>query len=320
MASPHVRFPLGPPTSGILGWFALACVAAPVPFAIVGVKSPVLFAVLVIATVASVSLAIAHRVRTRPRGWIVIHAWGIERIGLSRSSVRFADAFGITVLASQARRRALLAVTTPTQTRFIGVRLEGPSAAALLEHASIVADGDALAAHASTDDSMSAEGALALLRIVRERAPMAQRRLFLSGTRGERIVLDGAELRVEAPSAPPRRIDLHAPVEWRGFVFHEALGAAASIYQATWARQGTAELVFVAPLPTELLLSAKRTDGRDVSATRRVLQAMPDEPPPTHLRTGIERVFMLPVREALARAPRPARPAPKRVSSPDLGV
>jgi hypothetical protein len=150
---------------------------------------------------------------------------------------------------------------------------------------------------------------------LRERAPLAQRRLYLSGTRGERIVLDGHELRI----GTARKFDLDAPVEWRGFVFHEALGASASIYQATWVRQGASEVVFVAPLPTELLLSTRR-DAPSTSV-RRVLQATPEEPPPGELRTGIERVFMLPVREALARAPRPARPASsKRASSPDVGV
>ena len=163
----------------------------------------------------------------------------------------------------------------------------------------------------------------ALLRLVRERAPHAQRRLYLSGTRGERIVLDGASLTVRTGSdGAGKSFDLTAPLEWRGFVFHEAFGATASIYQATWVKQNGAELVLVAPLPTELLLAAPREPGGPpaLPSVRRVLQASPDEAPPANVRTGIERVFMLPVREALARAPRPSRSAAqKRASSPDLG-
>jgi hypothetical protein len=315
-----IRFPLGPRTSGVLGWLAVGCVLLPVPFAFA--RPAVLIAALVFATVASIGLAVAHRVRTRPHGWVIVHPWGLERSSTPSSTLRFAEPFGITVLASQARKQAILAMTTPTQTRFIGVRLEGPAVSALLEHASMVADGDVLAAHASADESMSAEAALALLRLVRERAPLAQRRLYLSGTRGERIVLDGPELVVGASA----RFDLSLPLEWRGFVFHESFGAAASIYQATWVRQGSSELVFVAPLSTELLLSANRSSGAPAprpasdARTRRVIAATTDEPPPRDLRAGIERVFMLPVREALARAPRIARPTPKRISSPDLGA
>ncbi len=325
--SASVRFPLGPPATNIFGWLAVTAVFVPVPFVW---ARPIWFqAAMVIAVAASIALAIVHRIRTRPRGWVVAHGWGLSRSSKKRPEqtvARYAESFGVTLLASQAKRRAILALTTPTQTRFIGVRLEGPSAGALLTHASIVADGDALTAHASDDGSMSADAALALLRLIRERAPNAQRRLYLSGTRGERIVLDGSELRVETRTKK-MAIDLLLPVEWRGFLFHETLGAAASIYQATWIRQGASEIVLVAPMPTELLVSASRNSpATPMTGARRVreaqlIQSNPDEPPPGDLRTGIERVFMLPVREALARAPLPARSAPpKRVSSPDLGA
>ncbi len=58
-----------------------------------------------------------------------------------------------------------------------------------------------------------------------------------------------------------------------------------------------------------------------VSRQKQILAPAPDDPPPGDLRTGIERVFMLPVREALAKAPRPSR-SPKRrhASTPDLGA
>jgi hypothetical protein len=286
----------------------MASVVLPIPFA----WSRHWIGALVVATIASLALAVLHRIRTRPRGWVVAHAWGIERVGggspRKRASVRFVDPLGVTVLASPASGRAIVAVTTPTQTRFIGVRLEGAAASALLAEASIVADGDALAAHAHEDDSMSSAAVLALLRLIQERAPRARMRLYLSGTRGERIVLDGPELHIDSADKT-RCFDLASPIEWRGFTFHETLGAATSLYQATWLRQGTSEIVLVAPLPSELL------------HVRGVAQPLADEPPLGELRTGIERIFMLPVRDALARAPRPARTAiPKRVSSPDLGA
>ncbi|HEY1960425.1 MAG TPA: hypothetical protein VGH28_32665 [Polyangiaceae bacterium] len=298
----------------MLAWLALASTVLPVPFVLA--PTALFVAAIVVSAALAIGLAVAHRLRTRPKGWIVADANGVRRKSAKKTDdlVRFDAPFGVTLLANQARRRALLAITTPTATRFAGVRLDGPAASVLLEDASIVADGDALAAHAADEDSMSAEHALAILRFVRERAPMARQRLYLSGTHGEQIVLEGAQLRVESPAAENRYFDLESPVEWRGFLFHEALGPAASIYQATWVRQGSSELVFVAPMPTELLLGARRAHAQ-------VLAPSEGEPPPGHLRTGIERVFMLPVREALAKAPRPSRaPLRKLPSSPDLGA
>jgi hypothetical protein len=325
MAVSEARFPLGPPASRTLAWLAIASVVLPVPF--LWAPAILFYASLLVTAILAIGLAIAHRVRTKPRGFVVVSSSGVERViaGKRDCIANLAEPFGVTVLASQARQRALLAVTTPTATRFIGVRLEGPldkeAAMMLLERASIVADGDALAAHASDEETLSAKDAVALMRIVRDRVPAALERLYLSGTRGERITLDGTELRVEA-SDKSRLFDLEMPVEWRGFLFHEALGPAASIYQATWIRQGSSELVLVAPMPTELLVTAsKSTPPRRLSQQQKLLAPAPDEPPPGDLRTGIERVFMLPVREALSRAPRPSRaPATRRASSPDLGA
>jgi hypothetical protein len=326
MAVSEARFPLGPPASRKLAWLAMASVAAGIVFlALPFFWAPaiVFHGAMVVTAVLAIGFAFTHRARTRPRGWVVADGQGVVRVvsGKRDGVAKFAEPFGVTVLASQARQRALLAVTTPSATRFIGVRLEGPSASLLADRASIVADGDALAAHASDAETLSAKDAFELLRIVRERAPAALNRMYLSGTRGERIVLDGSELRVESSiggAEKSRLFDLEMPVEWRGFLFHEALGEAASIYQATWIRQGSSELVLVAPMPTELLLSAV-TGARRLKQQKQLLSPAPDEPPPGDLRTGIERVFMLPVREALSRAPRPSRaPTTRRASSPDL--
>ncbi len=329
MAVSEVRFPLGPPASRKLAWLAIASVVLPAPF----VFAPAIFfhGSMIAAALLAIGFAIAHRVRTKPRGFVTVDAHRIDRViaGKRDRVANLAEPFGVTVLASQACKRALIAVTTPTATRFIGVRLEGPldreAVTLLLERASIVADGDALAAHASDAETLSAKDAVAFLRMVRERVPAALERLYLSGTRGERITLEGTELRVESSfggTDRSRLFDLEMPVEWRGFLFHEALGPAASIYQATWIRQGSSELVFVAPMPTELLLTAPTSNApRRLTQQQKLLTPAPDEPPPGDLRTGIERVFMLPVREALSRAPRPSRaPATRRASSPDLGA
>jgi hypothetical protein len=321
MAASEARFPLGPPASRAYAWVALSSILVPLPFWFA--PALVFYGAMAVAFVFGIGFALAHRVHTKPRGWVIADERGVSRITTAKRDgiAKFAEPFGLTLLAAQARQRALVAITTPTETRFLGVRLEGPAAALLLDRASIVADGDALAAHASDDDTLSAADALSLLRFIRERAPLAQDRLYLSGTRGERIVLDGTELRVEEAERS-RLFDLDSPVEWRGFLFHEALGPAASIYQATWIRQGSSELVLVAPMPTELLLTGKPQPASPASTRQKqLLSPSPDEPPPGDLRTGIERVFMLPVREALAKAPRPSRsPTRRHASSPDLGA
>jgi len=323
-SKPIARLRLGPPVSRWRRRVAVASMLLPVLF--VWAPPLVVYLSMAVAVVLVVGFEASHRRHTRSHGFVMVDGWGVSRVDLSgaRKLTRLAawtEPFGVTLLASQARGSALLAITTPSQTRFLGVRFDGPAAAALLMQSSVVADGDALAAHAPEEASLRAEDAIALLKVVRERAPQALHRLFLSGSRGERIVLDGPELRI----AKDRCFDLDSPLEWRGFLFHEALGPAASIYQATWIRQGACELVLVAPMPTELLLSTMREGAGNTKKTSRdaqLLQPNPDKPPPRELRTGIERVFMLPLREALARAPRASRNAPptRFSSSPDAGA
>ncbi len=328
-AGKATRLRLGPPVSRWRLRAALGSLVLPALF--LWAPPLVVYASMAAAVLAAIVLARSHRRHTRPHGFVLVDGSGICRIDLSSSSrslkhlASWSDPFGVTLLASQARGSALLAITTPKQTRFLGVRLDGPGALALLAQSSVVADLDALTAHAPAETSLSSEDAITLLRAVRERAPQALRRLFLSGSRGERIVLDGPELRVEKERSGIQ-VDLDSPLEWRGFLFHEALGPAASIYQATWIRQGASELVLVASMPTELLLGVKRDAGAATHTARlrdaQLLQANPDKPPPRELRTGIERVFMLPLREALSRAPRASRnPLPARLSSsPDMGA
>ena len=75
-----------------------------------------------------------------------------------------------------------------------------------------------------------------------------------------------------------------------------------SDYQATWVRQGTTELVFVCPLPS------------DASALG--LGRSSNHPPAREHCVAVDRLFMLPLRKAVEAAPRISRAgAPPRRSS-----
>jgi len=87
-----------------------------------------------------------------------------------------------------------------------------------------------------------------------------------------------------APSSP------HAAARSSSFAVAERRrrSSRAAVYQATWVRQGDAELVLVAPASGDL--------------------GGADEPPSRDLRLAVDRVFMGPLRRALERAPRASRP------------
>ncbi len=106
--------------------------------------------------------------------------------------------------------------------------------------------------------------------------------------------------------------------------------AAASVCQATWIRQGDVEVVFVAPLPADGAwmvdadMAVRAAGGgaavkRSIARDLRLIQASAGEAPPRDARHAIDRIFMLPLRRALDRAPRasrsvvpPSRPMPER--------
>jgi hypothetical protein len=273
---------------------------------------------LVLLAVAFVLVHVVIR-RGRTRGWVALTERGIARIDRSGKEVPLAswgEPFGVAVLANHARTHALLAFTTPHHTRFLAIRLpDGEADAALVREvfllAATVADADVI-----RDDgaALAPADAAELIRSIRARAPNAIGRIYLSGAADEDIVLEERELR-----CGQRTFDLRAPLEWRGFLFHESMGAVATVYQATWIRQGATELVVVAPLPPEISVGRQRDVRLHPSFLRdlKLMQATPDEPPPRELRFAIERVFMLPLRQALDRAPRASRPTapPSRLSS-----
>ena len=323
----EVRLPLGePPRRG--PFVALVVVTA---LAIAVIPWTLWAAPLaVLGIVLAWKLVRRHRALRAALPYITIHSWGVSRAD-AHGTLRLAawtEPFGVTVLSDHARERLLLAFTTVHQTRFVGVRLDATHAPRLIAGAATLADSDALSIH--VEASLSAEDAITLLRLVEQRVPQALRRILLSGARGERIVLDDRELRVDGPPTPEARsrrsFDLKLPLEWRGFLFHEAAGPVATIYQATWVRQGSSEVVLVAQQPPELArFGVGLGSGLDRSAVLRdlrLMQSLPDDPPPANLRLAIERVFMLPLRQALDAAPRAMRsPDSKtRTSSPDLGA
>ena len=266
----------------------------------------------------------ARPVAAPPVGWLAVDATGVVRSDAS-GSARLADwgtMFGVTVLANERRTRALLAFTTAEQTRYVGVRVdEGDRTAAaeaaareLFAQASTAAESDVmLGARGAGDAALGALDAARLLQALRGHASEALGRILLSDTHGGMVVLDGDALRIGE-----RVIDLASPLEWRGFMFFESAGQMSTIVQATWIRQGAIEVVLVAPLPAEVA-GVRRTLGGDVEAERaaardlRLMQAAPDVPPPPELRLAVERIFMVPLRRALDRAPRLVRtPAPRK--------
>jgi hypothetical protein len=286
------------------------------------IASPLLgLAALGLVVVAVILLHVILQ-RMRTRGWVVAGSRGIARLdrsGKETALARWSEPFGVAVLANHTRTSCLLAFTTPRHTRFLQVRTtaksgqrEDPNASrAVLALASTVADADVMR---ETGAALSPSDAAELLRTVREHAMPAMGRIYLSGAGGESIVLEGRELR-----CGDRVFDLRAPLEWRGFLFHESMGSIATVYQATWIRQGGDEIVLVAPLPPEISVGRRRDVSLQPALLRdlKLMQSTPGEPPPRELRLAVERVFMLPLRQALDRAPRASRPTnPARLSSP----
>jgi hypothetical protein len=323
-ATQIVRLTLGGPSDRHDSWRAIApALGLPTAVALAVPAIPLwirLVLVTAIVTGTLLGLALRPRPARRTRRWVTIDAQRITRTDEQLETViaSFDAPFGLTVLSNHARTRALLAFTTPSHTRYLPVRIDGPEEVARLREvlagASTVSDSD-VALAGDESDALSASAALRLVQLVSQRAPAAQGRVYLTDPRGNAVVLDGEELRLGE-----RTVDLTSPLEWRGFMFHETLGHMTMIYQATWLRQSAVELVLVASMPSEITSwmvgKATRPVGqvtRDSLVQRalvrdlRLMQSLPDLPPPREQRVAIERLFMLPLRQALDRAPRAAR-------------
>lgn len=292
--------------------------------------------------IVSLSLAVRLHARRKPsrvRGKraLVVEGASVGFIpGQPRASrktvLRLDRPFGLTLLCNPSQVRIVLAVTSADRTLFLGATLspfEEGKLASLSSRACTVSDDDPVLAAMGPDDrpfELPFRDLIEFWRLLAQWDRRATSRCVLSGARGQEVVLEEDELRVGR-----QRFDLRAPLEWRSLWFEEAiarrtLGAsdsdahsitagASAIYQATWVRQGASEavLVAIAPFPSAAFFRTGfvfgDTEGLPPARARdlRLLQSMPEAPPPKELRVGIERTYMLPLRIALERAPS-ARP------------
>jgi hypothetical protein len=276
---------------------------------------------------AAITTRMLGRRRQPPHGWLVLDDAGLHRVDRAgqRTLVTWEEAFGLTVLASADRATLLLALTSPRATRYLPAAVrnaeDASAAPTLLERATTAAASDL---RADDESALSAADAERLLAHIERRCPSSLERAYLSDATGQAVVLDRGELRVGS-----RRIDLTAPLEWRASLFQERGAHTASVCQATWVRQGDVEIVLVAPLPADGSWMgdadvAVRAAGcgpmakRGVARDLRLIQASASDAPPREARHAIDRVFMLPLRRALDRAPRasriagaPSRPMPE---------
>jgi hypothetical protein len=246
-------------------------------------------------------------------------AGGVTRVTPNgkKSLVRWETPVGISLLASYGRPTALLAFTTATETRYVPARIDERTEAddELFARIAVLADLD-LVDGVAHDASLSASSAADLIRVLERRQRGALGRAFLSDGVGTPIALDRATL-----SVGDRVFDLTSAVEWRALMFHESTGQAAALYQATWIRQASAEVVLVAPMPASIVprdAQQKATGklGRALTRDLRLLQAPAEPPPPHEVRVAIDRPFMMAVRRVLDDAPLASRIAAAPPSQP----
>ena len=313
MGATSGRWPLGGVTDdsawrreAVIGGVLLALAAGAVLLKLAIWERPLLFAVAVGGLTRLMLGVRARRSRNAPRGWLTVDPTGITRIDAKGATMLAAwtRPFGVTILTNPSRTRGLIAFTSPDATRYLSVACLGPEdrqlAPDLFALGAMVPDNDAVGAARDAHASLRVRDGLELVRSIAAHASPALQQIYLSGSHGEAIVLEGTELRVGASV-----FDLTSPLEWRGFMFHESVGQVATIYQATWVRQAGSELVLVAPMPADMgsLSGPDHRTRRDL----KLLQSTPDAPPPRELRRAVERLFMLPLRQALDRAPKATR-------------
>ena len=223
----------------------------------------------------------------------------------------FEDPFGVTLLATPLRDRVIALLTSSRGTYYLGAELDEAARRAhapMLDRALTVTTDDAGLEAIGPDGEaliLAPEQLAAVVAALVEKSPACLDRFVLTDARGAPLALDGRHL-----SVGDRAVDLTAPLEWRPLVFQEAFGSAVAVYQGTWVRQGGTEMVLVSLLPAigpppgaDLDLA---TVDRAVLRDLRLMQALPEQPPPAEQRVAIERLFMLPLRSALDRAPRAA--------------
>jgi hypothetical protein len=274
-------------------------------------KTPGVRLVLPIALMAlaiAIRSATARRRSSHRRGILIDHAsLYFQADGNEpRSVVSLRDPFGLTLVKSPERDRIVAVWSSPEGLFYVGTsldeettRLLGP----LFDRAFTVLGDDAALQAIGPDGKvleLSSSDFLALILAVEEIDPACHRRLILSDARGAPFRLDARELVVGE-----RRFDLEAPLEWRPFVFQEALGQSVTVFQGTSIRQGGSEAVLVSLLPSFVPFEVRDSGQFDRAMLRdlRLVQASPEDPPPRDARVAIDRLFVLPVRSALDTAP-----------------
>ena len=271
--------------AGAIGAFGLAASLFPqvyLPFA--------LRIALGFASLASIAWALfARRPVDQPSGTFVeADDTGLTRHtqDASKEIVTWDAPFGVALLASYGRPTALLAFTTPTQTRYVPARIDLPNSHRseeddeLLARIAVLADLD-LVDGIAHDAALTATATAALVRHVEGRDKNALGRVYLSDGKGMPIALDRATLAVGE-----RSFDLTSQLEWRPLMFHESTGQAAALYQATWIKQAGSEVVLVAPMPASIVpresnahREASGRLGRALTRDLRLLQAPAESPP-----------------------------------------
>lgn len=234
------------------------------------------------------------------------------------------DPFGVTFIANRARTRIALVVSTRERTLYVGAEVArgAPLAPTFPQPFTVASDERALSAAAPDGRPLviSHEELAALHATLIALDPRSPTRLFSIDARGDALVLDAAALTIG-----PVRFDLSLPLGWRATLFRErGFGGVDAVYQATYVQQGELEVALVSILPT---LSSPMAEGdlptggwhveREVKEDVALLEHSPSLPPPRERRVAIDRIFVLPIRRAIARAPQ-ARRAKKRVERPSL--
>ncbi len=261
--------------------------------------------------------AFGQRRAAQPSGaYVEADAVGLTRVtdDVTKSIVTWDAPFGVALLASYGRPTALLAFTTPTQTRYVPARINDRTELddELLARIAVLADLD-LVDGVAHDAALTTAATAALVRHVEGRDKEALGRVYLSDGKGMPIALDRATLAVG-----DRSFDLTSKLEWRPLMFHESTGQAAALYQATWIKQAGSEVVLVAPMPASIVpresnahREASGRLGRALTRDLRLLQAPAESPPSRDVRVAIDRPFMMAVRRVLDDAPLAARITPE---------
>jgi hypothetical protein len=325
--------------TAVITYLAIAPGAAVAPSNLTGARSLLASLGLATSVLAFFSARLfVHRLAKTPLRRLRFDGAGIafEAPGRQRDHGRMVQerlidlsgSFGMTLLSDPVRHRLVLAVTATGRAVYLTARVDPEERRAyrtLLSNASTVSDDDDVL------DALGPDGAplelklrdmATLIETLLQADGMALDRCFLSDTHGAPVVLDNNELQIGR-----KGFDLRAPLEWRAMLFQEPFGTltpvsdhasaqtppgGVMVYQATWVRQGLSEAVLVSLIPSVSSVSVPPHPpagevpevASAVLRDLRLMQASPEPPPPSELRVGIERMFMLRLRAALDRAPR----------------